>query len=382
MGPFDVIAQENERLFNPEFYAYHVGRNNKENGEGIGWYRRFCIFHISDIHFHHSQMSEAIRVAQNKADVIINSGDDCNGGSEQSRDENIKCLGISYDTIASANYNSIPYLFAPGNHDITGSAKDIYLEKAVKLTEKYSSGFVWGDSTNHRGYGYLDIRSNDMGTFRIILLDPFDYDNKDLSMRKYMTCTFTQKQIDWFVETLKESAGKEHHVITVMHYSFGDNNLIFNEEKAKPDAKFYQDPFMIPDIIDAIQNHSKLEKTYKDEMGINDIVINEDFKNTGKLDYVCHLFGHIHSKNMHWCQKTDGSKKYDILMLGEAALGAYGNILNKVYREPGTVNNIECSALAIDTKEKNIYRINYGAYLKYDKSNSERTEKLSYRLTK
>lgn len=177
---------------------------------------------------------------------------------------------------------------------------------------------------------------------------------------------------------MEDATAKDLHVLTMMHYSFGDAE-IFNEETANPDAHFFQDPFMIPDIIDAVQNKTILTRTYPDESGLTDVVIDRDFSNVADLDFVAHLFGHIHSKNAYRCQKTDG-KKYDILMLGESAIGTPGTALNKILIEKGTVNDISFSALEIDVVEKAVYRVSYGAYLNYDRSNSSRTERIPYRF--
>ena len=214
------------------------------------------------------------------------------------------------------------------------------------------------------------------------MLDPFDYaDGLFENTYPHQCAVFSQKQIDWFIATLKGAASQGLKVITMMHYSFGDNS-VFNETIAKSDANYYQDPFMIPDIIDAIQNKSVISKTYADKAGVNNIIINEDFTSVSDLEFVVHLFGHIHSKNEYRCQKTDGSKKYDILMLGEAALGTYGNALNKAYRYSGTINEIAFSTISIDPIEKAVYRVAYGSFLNYDKSNdvTDRVLKMSYRF--
>ena len=213
------------------------------------------------------------------------------------------------------------------------------------------------------------------------MLDPFDYDDGQFENGyAWQAAVFSQKQINWLVDALTNAANNGLNVITVMHYSFGDNSLNFNENLAKPDATFYQDAFMIPDIIDAIQHQSVLQKNYPDTNGLNNITLDKDFSSVPKLKYVAHLFGHIHSKNYYRCQKTDGSKKYDMLMLGEAALGTYGNALNKAYRESGTINEIAFSALEIDVVEQTVYRVAYGSYLNFDKSNNQRTVKLNYRF--
>lgn len=371
-------AQINLLNFEPEFYAYSKGRFNSAQGEGQGWYDRFKIGHISDTHQYQVLMREAIEISKPKVDVLINTGDDGNGMPSWTSERVIANL-MDTASVVNSNIGSLKYFVTPGNHDVPNITKKQYYDV---MSPYFSDSYIWGDNEHYRMYGYEDITANDMGTFRIIVLDPFDYDDGAFpETRSFQTATFSQKQIDWLTEALVYAANNSYHVITMMHYSFGDNSLYFNEEKAKPDAVFYQDPFMIPDIIDAIQNKTILNKVYSDSQNINNITVNSDFSSVGNLDYVCHLFGHIHSKNSYWCQKTDGSKVYDILMLGESALGEYGNALNKVYRMAGTLNEIEFSALEIDTIEKAIYRVNYGAYLKYDGSNNvtNRTTKLNYR---
>lgn len=268
-----------------------------------------------------------------------------------------------------------------GNHDVPNTTKAEYFRK---MSSKISSlsDVHWGDPANFRTYGYVDV-SNKRETIRMIMLDMFDYPDGEYSTkRKFMTCTFSQAQVDWLIATLKDAVAKGYKVITMGHYSFGDNDLPFGEEKAKPDADFYQDWWMIPDIIDAMQHKTTLSHTYKDKAkgGTQDITVNEDFSGLGDLHYICHLFGHIHSKNFYRCQKTDGSKRYDILMLGEHSLAAKGTALNKTYHDAGTINEISLSILEIDTSEHCIYRVSYGAYMNYDNSPSSVITKIPYRF--
>jgi hypothetical protein len=367
----------NEILFAPEFYAYSQGRYNDNNGVGTGWYKRFSLLHISDTHQYNALVKESLSVGNGKVAAIINTGDDTNGGSP----EIIKNALNATAAIITSNC-SIPYIGCNGNHDVPEITKKEYWDIMCSVINNKTS-VVWGDAEGYRTYGYADFTSDDYeGNYRIIMLDPFDYDDGMFGVTyAFMSAVFSQKQINWLIESLLDAANKGYHVLTAMHYPFGDNTLQFNDDLAKPDAKFYQDAFMIPDIIDAIQNKLVFNRTYIDEKGVNNITINRDFSDAADLSYVAHLFGHIHSKNEYRCQKTDGSKKYDMLMLGEAALGAYGNALNKAYRKSGTINEIAFSALAVDPIEKCIYRVSYGSYLNYDKSNSERTVKIPYRYS-
>lgn len=370
-------------LFEPEFHAYQYGRKNDDKGQGQQWYRRFMLFHITDVHGTRGFEANVIRMAQGRADVLVNTGDDSDHVKAEMAESTKENLSISRFTVDTANKDDVPILQVPGNHDMPGITKgDFFSRICSNIVQAYNPSVVWGDEPGKRAYGYCDYDSSpEMGAkFRIIMLDPFDYDDGKFEVRKFMTATFTQKQIDWLINTLKDAAEKGLHVITLMHYSFGDNNLPFSEERAKPDAHFYQDAFMIPDIIDAAQHGTRLRKTYADEQGTDNIKVDADFSKLPHLEYVCHLFGHIHSKNQYRCQKTDGSKMYDILMLGEAALGVNGTIMDKVHRPNGDANLPRFSALSIDAIEKCIYRISYGPYLHYDGSNDKRTVKLSYKF--
>jgi hypothetical protein len=371
-------AINDDVLFSPEFHSYSFGRKTNDRGEGETWYKRFSVLHMSDIHTSPGQLREALEVAGDRMDVVINCGDDANGCTLKDRDDVLKALKMTGKTVR--RYNSCAYVQAPGNHDVTGITKHEYFSRVCSLVSLYSENVVWGNPEQYRTYGYMDfVDGKHMGDFRIIMLDPFDYNDGEFpEPYEFISAVFSQKQIDWFIDALVDAASKNLHVITVMHYSFGDNT-VFSTVCAKPDATFHQDPFMIPDIIDAIQNKRTLTATYPDDCGKNDIRIERDFTDVSDLDYVAHLFGHIHSKNAYRCQKTDGSKKYDILMLGEASLALRGTAVNEVAITPGTINDIAFSALQIDVLEKAIYRVSYGAYLKYDGSPSPRTEKIPYR---
>lgn len=398
-GTVDVKQDEypNKELFLPEFYAYKWGRVNNDKGEGTSWKKRFVITHISDSHAFNNQLKEALVVSKNISNLIVHTGDSANGHPSNSTSKTRVPTEIqnTLNVVAENNNKTTPFVCARGNHDIPG------MTQAQWYTKIHSTLSTFGKlqfGAANRGYYYVDV--ND---FRIIMLDPNDYDDaKKDTTYSWTSAVFSQVQIDWLIATLKDACTKKLNVITAMHYGFGDNSLTFNDVKCKPDCEFYQDPFMIPDIIDALQNKTTLRKTYPDSKGINNITLNCDFTTSGDFKYVAHLFGHIHSKNHHRCQKTDGSKKYNILMLGETSLSApvvagyssdtssayhyaydatHGYALNKIYKDYESTNDIAFSVLEIDTDEKAIYRVSYGAYLNYDRSNYERTTKFTYNFT-
>lgn len=370
----------NTHLFNQEFQAYKYGRINDKNGVGRSWYRRFSLLHITDIHAGYDLLRQAFSINKGDFNVICNTGDNANGCGEKDAADVINILDAVSDVVKKENTHKTPYVDVKGNHDVTGITNADYFGRICKTMQEFGD-IKWGNAEEKRAYGYLDVKSNDkMGTFRLIFLDPFDYKDGQFGNKyPFMSAVFSQKQVDWFIDTMVDATEKELHVITLMHYSFGDHPT-FSEEYACPDATYYQDAFMIPDIIDAIQNKSKMDIKYKDKAGIHNISINRDFSSLKDLRYVCHLFGHIHSKNAYQCQKSDGSKQYNMLMLGEMSLTRGGTAVNMVYKEGYNPDYISFSALNIDTIEKKIYRTSYGIFLRYDKSNSmtDRTTVFSY----
>ena len=370
-------------LFDQQYHAYQVGRLNHENGVGKRWYYRFSLMHITDVHANYNLIRQAFRSNKGHFDVICNTGDDANGCEAKDAPAIITTLDSISSIIKTSNVHRTPYINLKGNHDVTGITNADYFDRMCTTMQDFRQP-VWGNAEEHRAYGYMDVKSNEiMGSFRLIFLDPFDYNDGEFgNTYPFMSAVFSQKQIDWFIDALVDASDKGLNVITMMHYSFGDSP-IFSEENACPDATYYQDAFMIPDIIDAIQNKTLMEAEYKDKAGKHHIRIKRDFSKVKDLKYVCHLFGHIHSKNAYQCHKSDGSKKYNMLMLGEMSLSSNGTAVNMVYKDQNSPIYSAFSTLCIDTIEKKIYRVSFGPYLRHDKSNSlsDRTMVFDYDLS-
>ena len=370
-------------LFDQQYHAYQVGRLNHENGVGKRWYYRFSMMHITDVHANYDLIRQAFRSNKGHFDVICNTGDDANGCEAKDAPAIITTLDSISSIIKTSNIHRTPYINLKGNHDVTGITNADYFDRMCTTMQDFHPT-VWGNAEEKRAYGYMDIQSNElMGSFRLIFLDPFDYNDGEFgNTYPFMSAVFSQKQIDWFIDALVDATDKGMNVITMMHYSFGDSP-IFSEENACPDATYYQDAFMIPDIIDAIQNKTSMKAEYKDKAGKHNIRIKRDFSKVKDLKYVCHLFGHIHSKNAYQCHKSDGSKKYNMLMLGEMSLSSNGTAVNMVYKDQNTPVYSAFSTLCIDTIEKKIYRVSFGPYLRHDKSNSlsDRTMVFDYDLS-
>lgn len=378
------LPSQRKNDFLKNFYAYKYGKYNS------AWYERLRIVHFSDTHCNLTNLAEALGISQGLVHLIVDTGDNANGIESTPATTTIAELQQYVDTEASANATNMPLLICNGNHDVPNLTKQQYYDIMCSIVAEAIPSFNFGDAAHYRSYGYVDITPNTtIGTVRVISLDPFDYDD-GLFMNPYgttgrggwMNCVFSQTQINWLIATLRSAANNGYKVITCMHYSWGDNTVFTDSGSANPDANYHQDPFMIPDIINAMQQRSTLNKSYPDDCNINNITVNEDFSSlTNPLDFIVHLFGHIHSENQYQCQKTDGSQFYDILMIGAPNMGSEGYAINKVKLQPGTYQSIKCTSLEIDTIEKNIYRVNYGGYKAFDMSVIERSMKIPYRFT-
>ena len=379
--PFALSLEAQRQLaFEPNYTSVKYGRlNGGTDNHGTKWYKRFSILHISDTHQYNKEYAEAVSIASGKVDIICNTGDDGNGNVSQSETVSIRDLNKGVDVVKNNNSDNLPYLYVKGNHDVCNLKRSSYRNIIGSLIDNYSSNVVWGGADV--GYGYIDMTPNsDIGTVRIIMLDQFDYPDADFpNVRGFMSCTYSQAQIAWFINVIKDATSKGIKVMTMAHYAFANTTNLWSEEIANADVNGqYQDAFIIPDIIDAVQHGTSINMTYNDSKNKENIIVNEDFSTTARLHYICHLFGHIHSKNWYQCKKADGSKEYDMLMIGETSVGRLGTALNKSYREG--INSTACSILEIDTIEQCVYRVNYGAYMEYDATESKVIEKLKYRF--
>lgn len=300
------------------------------------------IMHISDVHGDFNRLNAILKVAEKCSDFVINTGDDVNGHPGQSFSDIAEDFLRYRETV---NRCRLTVLGVQGNHDAFCTRCE-YREAMVNHIPE----LITGNDTG--AYGYYD-----RDDLRVILLDPRDSDDDNLD---WWAATFSQPQIDWLVKTLEDARQKGLGVITVMHYAFGDNPQ-HSHENVRPDINYYQNPFIIPAIINAIKTGQGMMATfYPQHEGGEQITV--DIQPSGlQLDYIVHLFGHLHSKEAYQCAKVDGSREYGMLMLGEASLSRKGDALDLTDREGD--DGIAASLLVVDRQNRMIHRISYGAFV-------------------
>lgn len=188
------------------------------------------------------------------------------------------------EMLAEESGNNVDLLKAVGNHEKKFGN--------IKMTEAqiYSN---WGLVTNTgKTYYYKDYAAQGI---RIIVLNPYDTEISEADS------TFSQAQIDWFIDTLKSATTAGYAVIILRH----------NFDRGKPapnDYGFYQrffwwdghfetemncDGTPIEDIIHAFMTGGSISESYTFANGAPTITVNTSFSAQGH--FVAYLVGHNHA---------------------------------------------------------------------------------------
>lgn len=356
----------------------------KGNTSGT-WYDRFVLLHISDNHvgntstsFPARNLSELTNISNDtKVDVVVNSGDMTIGGSSTLTRDDVNVMFDNFtDLSTDIELQSIPIIATLGNHDANDISTALIAHATTKadqwdhvfeaIKNKYPA-IVWGDSTGKKHYHYYDVTKGSY-TLRIIALDSLDhadYVTGDESYECQWCEVYSQEQIDWLCETALNVPSSNYGVIIVNHFPFAPRrNSGYSEEwPALNDGTFAQGWTMIPEIVEAWQNRTTIQKTFTDaKLGLNNISVDADFSQIpANAMFVCYMTGHTHSKNAYTVKEENGVS-FNQLMLCEDSSGQQGNALNRAYKYDDGIQNTAASQVTIDMAERKIYRTAYGAY--------------------
>lgn len=326
------------------------------------------LMHVSDVHGRWLQLDAMLSLAEMAgADAVANTGDDF-----MATDSLPALLRGSRSYRQTVDrHPALAVVGAQGNHDLLAPRRHYHRAMFAPMAAAVS-GFVSATDSPHSLGGHVDLP----GGFRLILLDPRSGLDDDAD---WWHVAFSQAHMDWLAATLADARARGLRVITMMHYAFGDSPT-WNHTNVNPDITYLQDPFMIPDLIDALQHGTALSRTYTPRHSSAQAVTLSITPSEQRLHFVAHLFGHLHSKEEYRCAKADGSMDYDLLMLGEASLATEGVALDSAPRRPGTDTDLAASMLIVDPAAHIIHRVSFGAYLTTDGRRTSRTQSLRYRL--
>lgn len=261
------------------------------------------VAHITDTHSDPIRWNNFVKACETiKPDIIVHTGD-------------VAKADLRNDiTYLTENLPSIPMILALGNHDVgTGhgfAAGGIDTATAittwvVPINEKYS----WN---NVHPYYYYDVVSGSQKV-RFICLYMYDYDENDgTSFVDRVGVYYTQDQIDWFIDTLKDAKSNGLSVVVAAHEP--DKVLPYEEGFGKFNglADYSSHSYKrttdspICDIIETFINGGTINQTYvqANELAPNvpPIVVNDTFLAGG--DFVCWLVGHRHGDYYGWIPDT------------------------------------------------------------------------------
>lgn len=202
-----------------------------------------------------------------------------------------------------------PVFVIPGNHDAwdVGSTANSLGQRGFReqvMNRLYPNGeVVFGDSIGN--YFYADVTNSQGCTIRVIGLDLYEIDVVGTTIQN--SVVFSQQQIDWLIDVLKNSGDKDG-VVVLTHNGFGnarsntrDDNYI-NEFVSINAYKFFDtynyfgtgDAHMIPSIIDAYSTGINLENVeFYSGYRLQKINVTTDFIGPSN-NFIAHYGGHIH----------------------------------------------------------------------------------------
>lgn len=334
---------------------------------------RFKIVHISDAHISRSSadnqpkspanLKQAVEFAnldKARINAMVATGDFINAKATDD-----KSTAITYYEGFVNNYytikNAIPSFICTGNHDanMLSESSDGYLSKSdihslLFNKQNYAISQLTGEN-----YYYADIKDSQGNTFRIIGLDNTDQEAFDYNTQNAVC--FTQKQIDWLVNTaLKENMTDKHHVIILNHHPL--------QEYSKDGSTYMSSgyhlygPTMIPAIVNAFIQRKTLVKTYKSTYKpMSEIAVNADFT-TAKGEFICYMGGHTHTPASFEVDCGEENAPKQIMLLANTMTpNLQNNKFGTIERVAESRTSNSFSIYSIDTDEKKIYITYFGA---------------------
>lgn len=334
---------------------------------------RFKIVHISDAHISRSSadnqpkspanLKQAVEFAnldKARINAMVATGDFINAKATDD-----KSTAITYYEGFVNNYytikNAIPSFVCTGNHDanMLSESSDGYLSKSDIHSLLFNKQNYAISQPTGENYYYADIKDSQGNTFRIIGLDNTDQEAFDYNTLNAVC--FTQKQIDWLVNTaLKENMTDKHHVIILNHHPL--------QEYSKDGSTYMSSgyhlygPTMIPAIVNAFIQRKTLVKTYKSTYKpMSEIAVNADFT-TAKGEFICYMGGHTHTPASFEVDCGEENAPKQIMLLANTMTpNLQNNKFGTIERVAESRTSNSFSIYSIDTDEKKIYITYFGA---------------------
>jgi hypothetical protein len=255
---------------------------------GVARHKRLVVAHITDSHGDTVRMGRFVDFVNSHEiiDFAIHTGD------------------VDTPELWSQMVDSCqkPLYLTIGNHD-----GDAYDSSATQFTEYLYSQYISKMADKQHlsvsdNYYYVD---NDTygDKIRFIFLNEYDYPDevsRNQVLSGFYNGIFSQAQIDWLIDTLKDCAAKGYYAVICSHQKpvkVQKNNLPFYQEydvKVSPNNNYRGD--ILGDIVHAYKNGLSIKKDYSPFRKMRDVLptiqVNTKFEHKG--DFVAFIDGHNH----------------------------------------------------------------------------------------
>lgn len=251
--------------------------NNSVYSGGLNSYDLFSVAHISDLHNDPVRYRRFLKFVKDNSrfiDICATTGDLVDAPTTTTFAEmNTEETGFSIDLLKTV-----------GNHEKN------FGNIAMTNEQIYAN---WNLTTNTgKTYYYKDYASKKI---RIIVLNPYDTEISEADS------TFSQAQIDWFIDTLK-GAKTNNYAVIILRHNFDGGKSTSN------DYGFYQRFFWwdghfetelncngtpIEDIVHAFMTGGAISESYTFKNGAPTITVNTSFSGAGH--FIAYLIGHNHA---------------------------------------------------------------------------------------
>lgn len=268
-----------------------------------------------------------------------------------------------------------PFFTVIGNHDVWRAPKQTTPITKKMAVDKYIRPVAAqiGDENLQTPYY---VRTFDEYKIALVILCYYDQPNDDENAQ--MLEMFSQKQIDWLIQTL-QSIPKGYHLLIAMH-DFSYKTQVISDGWTQPDYTYDKRPFdpdhaecnLLTDIVQAWIEGGALRKNYsKQTEGISNVKVDCDFSSRGKGEFICYLLGHMHKDILAVCDKYPNQR---LVYCPSSAYDAWQNKFSDLPRTKWTKSEDCITVFSVDTEQRKIRLVRIGSNITVDMT--ERTRKV------
>jgi len=344
------------QLFAMSRYGYNANGRSKVN-------KRFSMLVSTDLHKSEKQMI-AMMDYLNHYNGVFNMG---------------VCLG----DMASSNYSEsdgkwytdivntslVPFFTVIGNHDTGNSTETSKSGTNQQVFDKWISPTKSIIGINNLSTTYYRRSFSGTGyNISVFVLNVYDVpdalsDSTHFAVNKG-TWAVSQNQVDWFINELSQLPNDEQ--VIVLYHGFGDANTpletIWTSRNQSLNGGYigYDNPNIIPDIINAWKNGIALSSVYSPISEYSDILprlsVDADFTNRGAGIFICYAVGHVHYDMLCSVDKYPDQK---IVAFNTTAFDDYQSGQSDLPRVEDTKSENCITALTVnpDNRTVNLLRI-------------------------